>query len=145
MTNTTDPWQKADNLIHQISTHKEADNFYITMLPSEILNVGTFAPDNWQYLPEFWGNFITIATKAEDISCVLVIRQFTKMHVIGQAPSLTKVAASILMPFEIHPLTGEEFKEASSFDNKTGEAIKPEPNVHYMDFIKLARQLGLEI
>jgi len=140
------PWHKANKLIHQIAEHKNSDNFYITISPSDLLGVGTFANDNWNYLLQYWNEFIGLTDNLDyNIFAVLVIRQFTNLKVVDRGIPLKRVAAAILNPFEIIPLQGKEFKESSSFDNKTGAPIKVEPDVNYVDFTELARQLKLNI
>jgi hypothetical protein len=143
--NTTTHWHQANNLIAQIVTHQNADDFYITLSPSSAFSVGTFAEDNWDYLAQYWNEFTTLANRVEDepLTAVLVIRQFTKMRVTDRNLPLKRVAAAVLKQTEIITLSGEEFKEASSFDNKTGKPIKVEPDVSYVDFTKLARQLAI--
>ena len=139
-------WYKANKLIQQIAEHKNSDSLYITISPSNLLDVGTFAKDNWNYLLQYWDEFIGLTNNTDyKISVVLVIRQFTNMKVVGRDLPLKRVAAAILNPFEIIPLQGKEFKEASSFDNKTGAPIKVESDVNYLDFTELARQLKLNI
>jgi len=139
-------WHDANKLIQQIAEHKNSDKFYITIVPSHLLYTGTFAKDNWEYLLQYWNEFIDLTKNIDhEISVVLVIREFTNMKVIGRDLPLKKVAAAVLTPSEIMPLTGKEFKEASSFDNKTGAPLKPEPDVNYLDFTELARQLKLNI
>ena len=145
--NTTTHWHQANKLINQIITHKNADSFYITLSPSSAFSVGTFAKDNWGYLSHYWDEFTTLASMVEDepLTAVLVIRQFTKMKVTDRNLPLKKVAAAMLHPTEIIAISGKDFKEASSIDNKTGKPIKVEPDVSYLDFTELVRQLGIKI
>ncbi len=144
--NTKTHWHQANNLINQIITHKNADSFYITLSPSSAFSVGTFAEDNWEYLSHYWDDFTTLASMVEEdepLTTILVIRQFTKMRVTDRNLPLKRVAAAVLHPAGIVAISGEEFKEASSFDNKTGEPIEVEPDVSYINFTELARQLAL--
>lgn len=127
-------WDDANKLIEQLSGIKK---LYITL--SGLNVVGTFAEDNWDYLLNFW---IELLNSGSDASFILVIRHFSDLK-IDNIP-LKRVAAVELTSQGIFPIDAEDFKQASSYDYRSGEPIVIDPTVNYISFAEMTAILNIK-